>query len=440
MYLRKPATNPDASLMACGERWNCTYEIEFEAPGYKCDEIASSSTPDAGSAPFNLSMLAPEGTNIYYADVTAKEYKRPQVDTNEKGMPAEGPPYPDLLGVFQSEPVLWIGHSVKTSKPYDKASPYAAKWGVVHEPKIFKCVSHHTNYKFEMKYNDTVQTHTRKSREFVKPVIDTTVLRDEDDDDIDDVVAEPEANFIRPIDAQKYKETASYHVMGQLLRNFLAGQVSKNNSEAYVVTKSDISETRLVNPQTSYPLENLMDEIQNTFEDMLITLMSEPHLVVADSQSVNCTKSRSVNVFVYHREGLWTGYALAVAVTLASILIGAFAMYQNGVASDTLISRIMVTKRNPTLDRLSVGACLGGDPFPKDLTKTKLRFGVLLEEDPRDGPLGKVEHCCFGAAGEVKDIVKHGTYAGLKKYRKDEEEEAGDVSEKEALLREYAQE
>ena len=51
-----------------------------------------------------------------------------------------------------------------------------------------------------------------------------------------------------------------------------------------------------------------------------------------------------------------------------------------------------------------------------------------------------MEHCCFGAAGEVKDIVKHGTYAGLKKYRKDEEEEAGDVSEKEALLREYAQE
>jgi hypothetical protein len=113
-------------------------------------------------------------------------------------------------------------------------------------------------------------------------------------------------------------------------------------------------------------------------------------------------------------------------------------MYQNGVASDTLFSRIMVTTRNPTLDRLSVGACLGGDPFPKDLTKTKLRFGVLLEEEPREGPLGKVEHCCFGAAGEVKDIVKHGTYAGLKKYRRGVEEEMGDVEEKEALLRQDA--
>jgi hypothetical protein len=384
-------------------------------------------------------VLVPEGTNIYYADVTTKEYKRPQVDTNDKGMPAKGPPYPDFLGAFQSEPVLWIGHSVQTSKPYDKSSPYAAKWEVVHEPKIFKCVAHHTNYTFQMKYNDTVQGHTLKSREFVKPVVDTTVLHDKDDDDIDDVTAEPEANFVLPIDAKKYKETASYHAMGQLLRNFLSGQVSKNDSKAYIVTKSDISETRLVNPLTSYPLENLMDEIQNVFQDMIITLLSEPHLVVADKQSVPCTKSRSVNVFVYHRQGLWTGYALAVAITFGSILVGAFAMYQNGVASDTLFSRIMVTTRNPTLDRLSVGACLGGDPFPKDLTKTKLRFGVLLEEEPREGPLGKVEHCCFGAAGEVKDIVKHGTYAGLKKYRRDVEEEGGNMSEKEGLLKDYAE-
>jgi hypothetical protein len=434
MYLRKAVTNPDASLTACGERWNCTYQINFEAPGYKCDEIANSSKPDAGSAPFNLSRLAPEGSNLYYGDVMTKEYRRPQVETGEGGMPVKGPPYPDLLGVFQVEPVIWIGHSIKTSKPYDESSPYHERWDVIHEPKIFKCVSHHTNYTFEMKYNDTVQTHTLKSREFLRPTVDTTVLTDKDDDDIEDVIANPETNFVRPINAKEYKEIASYHALGQLLRSFLGGEVIKNGTGAYTVTKSDISETRLMDPVSSYPLSNLMEEIQNVFQDMLITLLSEPHLVVGDQKDVPCIKSRSVNVFVYHREGLWIGYALAVTITFGSILAGAFAMYQNGVASDTLFSRIMVTTRNPTLDRLSVGACLGGDPFPKDLTKTKLRFGVLLEEDPREGPLGKVEHCCFGAAGEVKDITKNGTYAGLKKYRKDMEEEEGNISEKAALL------
>jgi hypothetical protein len=92
----------------------------------------------------------------------------------------------------------------------------------------------------------------------------------------------------------------------------------------------------------------------------------------------------------------------------------------------------MATTRNPTLDHLSVGACLGGDPFPKELTETKLRFGVLLEDNPREGPLGTVEHCCFGTMGETKEIVKGGTYSGLAKYRG--KAEIGNREEKTGLL------
>ena len=121
-------------------------------------------------------------------------------------------------------------------------------------------------------------------------------------------------------------------------------------------------------------------------------------------------KSRTMMVYVYYRRSLWIGYAIVIAITFAFILVGAWSLYENGVASDVLFSRIMATTRNPTLDHLSVGACLGGDPFPKELTRTKLRFGVLLEDDPREGPLGKVEHCCFGTMGETKEIVKGGTY------------------------------
>lgn len=429
-YLRKPATNPNASIDSCGERWNCTYSINFRAPGYKCDEIASSSHPDAGDAPFNLSILAPQGSMIYYSQVDLDDYKNPQIETNDHGVPIPPPPYPESLGVFESEPVLWVGYAIKTDKAYDQNSPYAKTWGNVHEPKIFKCVAYHTNYTFHMNYTDTVQTHRRTQRDFLNPVVDTTITTNPSNNS--EFVAEPDSNFVRPQDAEPYKLTASYHAMGSLLRNFLRGQISYN--APYFVTKSDISETRLMEARTSYPLEDLMEQVQDLYEDMLITLLSEPHLVVADTQKVPCQKSRTVNVFVYHREGLWIGYAIAVACTFGFILVGAWAIHQNGVASDTLFSRILVTTRNPTLDRLSVGACLGGDPFPKELRETKLRFGVLLEEDPREGPLGKVEHCCFGAAGETKDIVKYGTYAGLKGWRKDIEEEVGDASEKEPLL------
>lgn len=437
MYGQKPVTNDAASNSSCGPGWNCTYSINFEAPGYKCDEFASESNPNAGSAPFNLSVLAPQGENIYYANVDLDDYQSPQIATGSNGQPIQGPPYPTSLGVFESEPVLWIGHAVKTTTLYDKNSPYAG-WKYVHKPYIYKCVMQNTNYTFEMRYNDTTQSHDLKQRDFLSPVIDTTVTVNPENSS--DTVASPSSNFVSPRDdVPKYKRTASYHTMGALLRDFLRGQITYNYNSSLFVTKSDISETRLMDSQTSYPLVNLKDEIQSVFQDMLISLLSNPHLVVAHTQNVPCAKTRMENVFSYHREGLWIGYALAVAFTLVFIFVGSWAIHQNGVASDTLFSRILVTTRNPTLDRLSVGACLGGDPFPKELIKTKLRFGVLLEDDHREGPLGKVEHCCFGAAGETKEIVKYGTYAGLKRWRRGTDE-AGNESEKRALLEEDAQE
>ena len=223
-----------------------------------------------------------------------------------------------------------------------------------------------------------------------------------------------------PIEPQKdteaYKVTASFHTLGSLLRRFLRGKIEK---QKILITYSDLSETRLVNSSTSYPLVELKTEIQDLFEDILITLLNDPNLVVVQTQEVPCTKSRTMMVYVYYKHSLWIGYAIVIAITFAFMLVGAWSLHMNGVASDVLFSRIMATTRNPTLDHLSVGACLGGDPFPKELAKTKLRFGVLLEDDPREGPLGKVEHCCFGTMGETKEIVKGGTYAGLREHRID---------------------
>ncbi|KAF2473882.1 uncharacterized protein BDR25DRAFT_301962 [Lindgomyces ingoldianus] len=434
VYLKKPATYPNASIDSCGEGWNCEYSISFQGPGYKCDEIANSSNPNtqeiiAGGAPFNISTLAPKGEFLYYSSVDIGDYASPQVDTKDDGTPAQGPPYPDSLGVFESEPVLWIGYARNTSTPYDRSTELGKKWGNVHEASILKCVAHHTKYTFDIQFNETIQSATRKSRNFIAPIVDTMVNAE----NRSDVVASPSSNYVRPnTDVGKYKLTAAYHAMGSLLRNFLRGSIAY--TPPYYVTKSDISESRLVEAGTSYPLHNLMEGISSVYEDMIITLLSESHLVIAQTESVPCIKSKTMNVYIYHREGLWVGYAIVVAVAFVSIIVGAWSIFQNGVASDTQFSRIMVTTRNPTIDRLSVGACLGGDPFPKELRETKLRFGVLLEDDHREGPFGNVEHCCFGAAGETKDIVKYGTYAGLRKWRKVDEEEAGDVLEKGHLL------
>lgn len=427
-YLRRPQPRLQAALAFCGEGWNCTYSINFEGPGYKCDDITN--TPPA-NAPFKLNQIAPEGNFTYVADVDRDDYKSPQIDTTN-GVPTQPPPYPDSLGVFESEPVLYIGYAIKTNETYPEDSPYFKKWKKVHEPKMFSCVMHHTNYTFQMTYNLS-QTATLMQRDFLRPVIDTTLKPNLGNNS--DWVAAPATNFVRPgSDPKAYKKVAAYHAMGALLRSFLRGSMSKT-TDVLVVTKSDISETRLVDPKTSDPMPTLITDLQGLFEEMLISLLSEPTLVVASAQDVPCMKTRTINVFRYYKRGLWIGYIIVISMTFIFILIGAWSIYQNGVASDVLFSRIMVTTRNPTLDHLSVGACLGGDPFPKELTETKLRFGVLLEENPREGPLGTVEHCCFGTVGETKEIVKGGTYAGLAKYRRKREGgEEGSWDEKRGLL------
>jgi hypothetical protein len=423
-YLRRPQPREQAAVSFCGQGWNCTYTINFLGPGYKCDDLTDS-LPE--NTPFILNQLAPEGNFTYVANVDQDAYKSSQIDTVD-GVPRQGPPYPASLGVFESEPILWIGYSNKTNIPYPDDSPYAKKWKVVHIPRIFKCVMYHTNYTFDMSYIPT-QTAVRKQRDFLRPVVDTTLQPNSGNNS--DWIASPESNFIRPQNPQAYKLTAAYHTMGALLRSFLRGSVEKTN-ELFVTTKSDISETRLMDAKTSDPVPNLMRDVQGMFEEMLISLLSEPALVIADTQDVACMKTRTINVFRYYKRGLWIGYTTVIGITFCFILIGAYSIYQNGVASDVLFSRIMVTTRNPTLDHLSVGACLGGDPFPKELTETKLRFGVLLEDNPREGPLGTVEHCCFGTVGETKEIVKGGTYAGLAKYRG--RRRGDDVNEKSGLL------
>ncbi|KAJ4366072.1 hypothetical protein N0V95_000299 [Ascochyta clinopodiicola] len=421
-YLKKAQPRERAATKFCGQGFNCTYSINFVAPGYRCDDITDVVPSDA---PFTIDQIAPQGDFIYHAEVDQGDYKRPQAPTKE-GVPDPG--YSASLGVFESEPVLWIGYAENTTTRYPEDSAYAKKWKWVHEPKMFKCIMYHTNYTFEMRYRPT-QNATLKQREFLSPLINTTLFSDGNNGST--VTLGPEYAFIDPRNnITAYKLAAVYHSMGAMLRSFLRGDIKKT-SDTFIITRSDISETRLMEGRTSYPQQNLMEAVQGLFEDMLLTLLSEPTLVAAETQAVECVKSRTMIVYIYLPSSLWIGYAIAVAITLASILVGSWAIYQNGVASDTLFSRILVTTRNPTLDRLSVGACLGGDPFPKELRKTKLRFGVLLEEEAREGPLGRVEHCSFGTRGETKHIVKGNNYAGLRRYFGGEK---GDVDEKKGLL------
>ena len=106
-------------------------------------------------------------------------------------------------------------------------------------------------------------------------------------------------------------------------------------------------------------------------------------------------------------------------MALCSIVVGIIALRSNGFCSDTTFSKIMVTTRNPTLDKLVrsyPGVALGGDPMPKELDRTRLRFGVIKEASgpDRDESTPLLKHTAFGLASETAPINKHDLRATLK--------------------------
>lgn len=140
--MQKPQPRENASTDFCGSGWNRTYTFSFVGPGYKCDDVDDIGTNGA-DAPFTSDDFAPKGNLVYAAEIDRADFGN-QNPIRDK----------EFLGIFESEPDLWIGYSVNMSKPYSDEEPdYRTKWGNVHQSKLFKCVLHYTKYRFNMSYN-----------------------------------------------------------------------------------------------------------------------------------------------------------------------------------------------------------------------------------------------------------------------------------------------
>jgi hypothetical protein len=246
-YLGRPVVAEDASLHSCGDGWNCTYSTFFTGPGYKCTEVASGIDSDPAllvskGAPFNISSLAPIGNKIYQAVVYVGEYSNPQV-LSENGHLVQKP-VPDDLGVFKTEPVIWIGYTKNTTDRYAPSSPYA-KWGNVMIPKIFACEHYETGYSVFFNYSGGQQIATVE-RKFLTRIINTT-LAQSPDGTLDPPTFVPTSNFVRPnTDIPRYKLTAAYHSLGYLLRSALKGTADWDWSQGgNTITHSDVTDTRL---------------------------------------------------------------------------------------------------------------------------------------------------------------------------------------------------
>jgi hypothetical protein len=433
-----PNVKQGARQDACGGSFNCTYEQTFTAPGYQCTSVAKGVNSQGRlkelNAPFNMSKLVPTGDMVYLADVDLGEYARPQkgeFKPGPGGYPVGEPP--DDLGVFKAEPVLWLGWSYNTNVTLEGADRIPKNWTHRYEPEIIRCVHMETEYTVMWNFTEPF-FHSMATRKYLRPIVDTNVTIWENGTENFDVEPQPVENHVSPrTDVFRYKKTAAYHAVGQKFRDFLRGHVDlvppDGETAGYATVYSDITKTRLVDVNSN-PKQNLSDEIESFYTDMVLSLFSAPNMLVISNETVLVNRSRIQSSFVYVPLRLWQCYAPVIFITMLVLAYGAFTIWEDGTTFSTGFSRILVTTRNTTLDDISRGACLGNDPFPVELMHTRLKFGVLNDhvgvEYMGGDSYQNVGHCAFGVASEIGPIRRGIPYAGLRKRTIREVEEVDD--------------
>ncbi|KAK4034020.1 hypothetical protein C8A01DRAFT_39499 [Parachaetomium inaequale] len=440
----------DVALEVCGGGWNCSYTISFQAPGYKCTELARGRKLDEEGlkqqgVPFNAGELAPNGNFSYIASTNEGEYFGEQVKVQGVGgVPEMKPPYPKHLGAFRTEPLLWIGYSEQTGqgKPPDSSDDPA--WDTAFEAAVARCEHYLTNYTVLFNHTFSEQTTTVLKRDYLRPIIDTTFIRDRNAEDgtFDNITAIPEANYILPSDLENYRITAAYHSLGKRMRSYLDGQIQY---APYAIVETEAAKTSLIDTELYLPVPNLVSEIQAFYENMTLSLLSNPKFVIvswaaqpdqrsgvtadpaAAASSSNrdpslaypCTRTRVANAYVFNRRDLWIAYAAAIGAALFAVVLGSAALRQNNFhVRDAHVSSIVAATRAPCLDDLPWKASKWGE-VPGEILDTKLGYGVVAEPGPNGTPAavavgmgGVVPGMWMGAVGSPR-VVGGRVYYGF---------------------------
>lgn len=406
---------PNVAVETCGAGWNCTYTISFVAPGYKCSEVARGRDLDdeklrtERGVPFNASILIPNGDYGYVGFAGEGDYALQQVEAGEAGVPNMPPPYPKHLGAFRTEPVLWIGHSIQTTPGTPPANRSVPGWDTAFEPSIFRCEHYLTDYTVEFDHTFSTQTTKVLRREYLYPVINTTYLPgvDANDGTNDNTTAVPESNYVLPLDFERYRLIGAYHALGFRLRTYLHGAV---RYAPYPVIESHVTKTLLIDRKTYLPVPNLMEEIQRFYENITLSILSNPQFVIvswaarpnepsgvgsssgssnataAEALSYPCVRTRIANTYVYIQRDMWIAYAVAITAAMVCVALGTAALAQNDYyARDTHVSSIVAATRAPCLEDLPWAPSKRGE-VPREILETRMGYGIVSGGRDPDSP------------------------------------------------------
>lgn len=372
-------TMPEGITLAqdCGR--NCTYNLTFLAPAVNCTE----------KTPWNETD-APWDNPNQFLNKTLYRAERPQ----------------------GSMGALWIGY-VSPVPSWANSGPF----GEVN-PHVYVCKNSVANYSVKLEVQDyTFREPTIETVDIIYTINDTSTFES---------YGEPGFFYDPTFFSDKYRKVtyAAAHrpnlAFFDTLVSILSGNITMvimPNTRSYFASQTQIGGTPL--SSSKFTIEpSLGTAIEAMAQKMVVSLLSadgagieerDPLMEYAALIRTNCTSTKYYNVYQYVAKRLVLAYAMAATITFLMLVLGFVALESNGVASDASFSTMLLTTRNPTLDRLTAGGCLGGDPVPEELRKLKLAFGKLKTEGG-PGP-DEVGHLAIGIEGEIVQIVKGGRYS-----------------------------
>lgn len=340
---RNRATQKEnVSVEICGEGWDCSTTVHFVAPGYYCKEHQEADPLD----PLHLDSIVPTGNFSYLAITQQGEYARPQIETHNGSAIAQQPPFPPDLGAFRTEPMIWIGYAaVEDTTQKHELNRSEKAWNSNYTAVMFSCEHRETNYTVDFNYTGGIQTFNVTKRDYKQKIVNTKFAGNlSDDGTLDRTYATPDGNYVTPrSDYGRYRQVAAYHSLGEKLRDLLAGHITWPDA----IVDGLITTSKLIDRHESLPVPNLQHEVRRLYEDLIISLLSDPQFAVVawaanstrrsgtgvggEDTRYKCARQKKGAFFFYHWPVLVSVYFVSFAIAAMAVAYGIFAMQKDGI-------------------------------------------------------------------------------------------------------------
>jgi hypothetical protein len=355
---------------------NSSYTLEFWGPSYRCQ---------------NLSEVVAETKGITFTDELDNNYSSFQ-DVWHKLVKNSSDDYMGL--VYSGSAPSFLNNTLLMY-----AAGQSLLSGNSTETTSLVCQLWNTSYVLGVYFNDTIQTLVPISTELVAPA-------NWDSSTGQYSVVEPTGP----------EAAGGYYITHLLFSSLIEGSLNIGSRGALMGDATLLMQSGLFDcPElwniSDYIMPGVLDDgstcrnktLARALEDLSRNFTYSLLSLNAASTSVPVAVYSPQNFYSYNRKNLFAAYMTALVVTIVCITIGLFALWDNGVPQNTSFSNVLRTTRNPDLDNLTTGYCLGSDELTEELSRVRLRFGEIETPQP-------FKHAAFGFEESVSDLVKGEKY------------------------------